>query len=203
MKETEQTLLDQIKDDVAKSYGWADFAELHRDNAEQYDLRMSSIVDDIAKRYAAQPTPNFPKGGTTLTESAYKEFEGKGKLIGHIIDDFKNGKEIFVPAVESSEPQENRTIEDVKNSVARNAGLKDWDEVYKRILPSQIDPLVNQAIRWSIELYKTKSVSAPSESQEEMWKDLGNKWNQMAIIRMGTDEIVNELAKNFKITRNP
>lgn len=52
MKETEQTLLEKIKDDVAASYGWADFAELHRDNAEQYDLRMSSIVDDIANRYA-------------------------------------------------------------------------------------------------------------------------------------------------------
>lgn len=92
---------------------------------------------------------------------------------------------------------EARTIEDVKNTVARNAGLKDWNEVYKRILPSQIEPLVDQAIRWSIELYKSKPASAPSEpqeDQEELWKEARHYIDVWRI---------EELFKRFKITRKP
>jgi hypothetical protein len=113
---------------------------------------------------------------------------GKGKLIGHIIDDFKNGKEIFVPA----------QLTKIKDDLAIERGYPDWYCMQQEMYGYE----VAAAMSIVCQLYATESVKEYKEKLKAAVKKAIDDHYSIGSMDVLNEEEINRLIDSYdKIRR--
>lgn len=119
---------------------------------KKHEWTTDEIMSMVEKK-PAPPTPNFPKGGTTFTESAYKEFEEKKDQYGNpVFDTHEEEAEYRKKTLEMA----NRIIDGLSVNKANLEHIAQTGKINGSLRQELID-----------KIFAKSPIAAPSESQEE------------------------------------